>query len=132
MKRREAILSATAVVTGLTGCSMLSSQSGTLSVMAFNHADSSYTIELRVFDGGDKSRPEARQYSRSIDVESDGQARVDDVVEMGSYLLRYELYENNSRLADQDHIHYYPPEDGKSDTIAFDIEETGELIRRSL
>lgn len=111
---------------------MLSSQSVTLSVMVFNHAESSYTIELGMFEGRDKSRPEARQYSRSIDVESAGQTRVDDIVEMGSYLLRYEVYENNSRLSEQDHIHYYPPEDGESDTIAFDIEETGELTRRSL
>jgi hypothetical protein len=96
MKRREAILSATAGITGLAGCSVLSSQAGTLSVSVFNHAESSYTIELGMFEGRDKSRPEARQYSRSIDVESAGQTRVDDIVEMGSYLLRYEVYENRS------------------------------------
>ena len=130
MRRRELLLGTAAVLAGGSGCSALSSRPSSLSVVFFNQDDSSYTIELDVFETDGESRSEARQYSGSIDVAPDGRTRVEDVAEMGSYLVRYGLYEGNSRLTDEDHVHYYPPDDGESETLAFNIEQTGELTRR--
>ena len=130
MKRREAILLTTTVLTGVTGCSAFSSESSTLSIVFFNQTDSRYTVELSIFEPTAESRSEARLYSRSIDVEPGERTRIADVAEMNSYLVRYTLYENNSRLTDEDHIHYYPPGEGESDSLAFNIEQTGELTRR--
>jgi len=130
MKRRETVLMTATVLVGVTGCSALSADSSTLSIVFFNQDDSSYTVELSIFETADESRSEARQYSDSIDIGPEERTRVADVAEMDSYLVRYDLYEDNSRLTDEDHIHYYPPDDGESESLAFNIEQTGELIRR--
>ena len=102
-----------------------------LTITVFSNADNPYTIELSLFkSGGDMSRSGAREYDASIDVKPQGQARRKNVAEARPYLVRYSVYENNRRLTDEDHVHYYPPEDGDDDSLAFDIDSTGVLTRR--
>lgn len=129
MKRRSVLLGTPAVVTGLAGCSVLSSPSLTINVV--NHADNPYTIELNLFKRGDDvSRSEARVYDTSIDVEPQGQTQRENVVEARPYLVRYSVYENNRRPTDEDHVHYYPSESGDDESLTFDIDSSGVLTRR--
>lgn len=130
MKRRRAILGATAAVTGLAGCSELSSSPSMLTVTVINHDDTDYTVELAVFEPDGASRSEARVYSKRIPVEPEGEAIDEEALETGRYLVRYHVYEEGSgNLTDEDHIHYYPPDDGDGD-LAFDIDSTGTLTTR--
>lgn len=102
-----------------------------LTISVISHADNPYTIELGLYrSGDDMSRSEARGYDASIDVEPQGQARRKNVAEVRPYLVRYSVYENNSRLTDEDHVHYYPPDNGDDDSLAFDIDSAGVLTRR--
>lgn len=128
MKRRRAILGVTAAVTGLAGCSALSSSPSMLTIAVINHDDTDYTVELAVFEPDGASRSEARVYSKSIPVKPAGKAIYEDVLETGRYLVRYHVYEEGSHLTDEDHTHYYPPEG--DDDLAFDIDSTGTITTR--
>ena len=131
MKRRTVLLGTPAIVTGLAGCSMLSSSSSMLTITVFSHADSPYTIELSLYSTSDElSGSEARGYEASIDVEPQGQAQRKNVAEARPYLVRYSVYENNRKPTDEDHVHYYPPDTGDDDSLVFDIDSTGILTRR--
>jgi hypothetical protein len=131
MKRREALLGATAVLGGLAGCSGLSSESGTIDLDVFNHAESPYTVEFGLFErGGDSSRSEARVYSESIDIVPEGRAERERIAEARPYVVRYTAYKDDSEQTDQGHVHYYPPGDGKVDTLTFDIDSSGVVTRR--
>lgn len=130
MKRRHVILGTTAELTGLAGCSALSSQSSMLNLTVFNHTDDPYTVEMSLLrSGGDWSRSDARVYSERIDVEPQGEARRENVAETRPYLVRYSVYESNRRQTDEDHVHYYL-DDGDSNSLSFDIGSTGVLTRR--
>ncbi|WP_435095080.1 hypothetical protein [Halorubrum sp. N11] len=134
MKRRGVLLGTTTVFGGLAGCSGLSSVSATVDLDIFNHTESPYTVEFALFEsGGDSSRSDARVYDESIDVEPQGRAERENIAEARPYLLRYAVYEDNSKQTDQDHIHYYPPEKPENtdvDTLAFDIDSAGIVTRR--
>ncbi len=131
MKRRTLLLGTPAIVTGLAGCSALSSPSSMLTVTVVSHAENPYTVELTLFRrSADISRSEARVYDASIDVEPQGQAQRTGVAEARPYLVRYSVYENNRKLTDEDHIHYYPPDNGGDDSLTFDIDSIGVLTRR--
>ncbi len=102
-----------------------------LDLVAFNHTDSPYTVEMGLFrGGGDATRSEARAYDGSIDVESQGRAQRENVAETRPYLVRYSVYEDNRRTTDEDHVHYYPEDDGNDESLAFDIGSEGTLSRR--
>ena len=64
-----------------------------------------------------------------MDIESGGQQTHEAVVEPDRFVIRYHAYENNSRLTDEDHVHYIPDGDG-TESLAFDIRESGELSQR--
>lgn len=101
-----------------------------LGLSVFSHTDTPYTIEISLFRSGDgASRSEARVYDASIDVEPQGQARRTEIAEARPYLVRYSVYEDDRRLTDEDHVHYYPPDDGDDD-LAFDLDSSGILTRR--
>lgn len=102
-----------------------------LTIAVFSHANSPYTIEMSLFrSGANKSRSEARVYDTSINIKPQGQARRKNVAEAQPYLVEYSVYENNNRLTDEDHVHYFPPDNGNNDSLAFDIDSTGTLTRR--
>jgi hypothetical protein len=102
-----------------------------LSVTVFNHAESPYTVEMTLTrTGGDGSRSDARAFSEGIDVEPDGRAGREAVAERQRYLIEYGLYEDNSKLTDQDHVHYYPGDEDENGRLAFDIDSSGVLTRR--
>jgi hypothetical protein len=82
----------------------------------------------RPSDGG--SRSDARAFSGRIDVEPDGEAVREAVVERRRYLIEYGLYEDDNALTDQDHVHYYPGDEGEDGGLAFDIDPSGTLTRR--
>lgn len=129
---RRAVLATGAVsIASVAGCSALSSGSATLDLTLYNHVDSPYTVEMSLYQvNDDLSRSDARAYSESIDVEPEGEARRENVTEVQQYLVRYEVYEHNSRLTDEDHVHYYPASGGNDDWIAFDIHSPGVMTRR--
>jgi hypothetical protein len=102
-----------------------------LSLTIFNTSESPYAIEMGIFRSDqNSSRSEARVYSERIDVEPDSQTVREDVAEVQSYIIEYGLYEDNSFLTDQDHVHYYPGDEDESGSLAFNIEPSGVLIRR--
>lgn len=104
-----------------------------LSLAVFNHANDPYSIEMGIYRSGDgSSRSEARVFSSRVDVEADGQTVREDVAEVQSYMIKYDLYKNNSSLTDQDHIHYYPDDEDASGSLAFDIDPSGVLTQRRL
>lgn len=128
--RRRALLALPLVVTGLAGCSQLQPASAELDLAIFNQTDTPYTVELSIYeaiDGGDRS--EARLFAERIDVAADGNAEREDVAESQQMIVHYDVFEENSKLTDQDHVHYYPPDGGDHD-IAFDLGEPGVLTRR--
>ena len=130
MQRRQVLLGTAAACSGLTGCSALSSESSTLGFLLFNQTDSPYTVELTLYRSDvDASRSEARAYSASIHVEPAGEVRREVVAEARPYRVEYHLYEDHSRLTDEDHVHYYPTDEG-DDIESFDITESGVLTRR--
>ncbi|NEU56227.1 hypothetical protein [Halorussus sp. MSC15.2] len=131
MRRRRVLLGATTVATALAGCSVQSSRSPMLDLVVFNHTDSPYTVEMGLFrGGGDATRAEARASDERIDVEPQGRAQRENVAETRPYVVRYNVYENNRRMTDEDHVHYYPEDDADGDSLAFDIGSEGTVTRR--
>lgn len=130
MPARRALLGTLSVATAstLAGCSWLQSSDGGVDLTIFNQTDAAYTIEVGFFDEGASERS-SRAYSGSLDIEPDGESTRDTVVETGRYLVRYQAYEENSRLTDEDHIHFIPSGDG-TESLTFDIQQTGQLTRR--
>ena len=120
-----------AVLPPLSGCSLLSSQSAMLDVAVFNHSDSPYTIELSMFrnDNDSSSRGELI-YDERINVEPQGEIQQENVIKDQPYLVRYSVYEENSRQTDEGHVHYYPEDSPGESFLALDINSTGELTRR--
>jgi len=131
MKRRTLVSGVVPLCAGLSGCSGLLSDPPTLSLVVFNHSESPYTIEVTVSRpaGGD-SRSDARAFSGQLGVEPGGQAVREDVAERRPYLIEYGLFEDNSELTDQDHVHYYPGDEDESGRLTFDIDSSGTLTRR--
>ena len=131
MKRRGVLLGTTTAISGLAGCGVPSSEDSRLDVTIFNHTETSYTIEVDIFDStADGSRGEARVYSESITIEPEGQAEREEIAETQPLLARYDVYENNSRQTDQGHIHYYPSDDNSAESMVFDLQPPGSLVRR--
>jgi hypothetical protein len=130
MPSRRAVLGTLGVVTAstLTGCSRLQSSGGRVDLTVFNQTDASYTVEIGFFNDG-ASEAAARAYSSSLEVEPDGEVTREAVVETGRYMVRYRAYEDHSRMTDQDHVHFIPSGDS-TESLTFDIRETGELTRR--
>ncbi|ELZ42324.1 hypothetical protein C471_04765 [Halorubrum saccharovorum DSM 1137] len=130
MKRRSLLRGAAPLCAGLAGCSGAVSDPLMLSVIVFNHAESPYTVEVTLSRTDATTRSDARAFSGTIDVEPDGQADREGVAERRRYLIEYGLYEDNSDLTDQDHVHYYPGDEDESGTLSFDIDSSGNLTRR--
>jgi|AntRauTorcE11898_2_1112593.scaffolds.fasta_scaffold00043_23 hypothetical protein len=131
MRRRTLLRGAAPLCAGLAGCSGLISETPTLSLVVFNHAESPYAVEVTVSRTGDgASRSEAKAFSGRIRVEADGRTAREDVAERRPSLIEYGLYKENSELTDQDHVHYYPGDGDESGTLAFDIDSPGTLTRR--
>ena len=132
MKRRAALRVCGPLLLGtVAGCSALASERPLLDLRLFNQTETPYTVELQLFDAGsDQSRSEARSYAASIDVPPQGEARRTDVAEARHSLVQYEVYRNDSRLTDEDHVHYYPSDGGGEEGLVFDIRSPGELTRR--
>lgn len=131
MSRRALLATGGISIASVAGCSALSPESPGLELILYNHADSAYTVEISLFRvDGDLSRSDARSYSGSINVGPEGEARRTDVAEVRQYLVQYEVYENNSRQTDSDHIHYYPADSGEADGLTFDIRPPGVMIQR--
>ncbi|MBX0325961.1 hypothetical protein EGH21_23375 [Halomicroarcula sp. F13] len=130
MPSRRAVLGTLGVATAstFTGCSWLQSRDGSVDLTVFNQTDASFTVEIGFFEDG-ASEAAARAYSSPLDVEPDGEVTREAVVETGRYLVRYRAYEDHSRLTDEDHVHFIPSGDD-TESLAFDIRETGELTRR--
>lgn len=102
-----------------------------LSLAVINHADSPYTVEMTLLRSDeDSSRSEARVFSESVEVEPNSQAVREDVAEAQPYIIGYSAFKDDDSLTDQDHIHYYPADDGEDATQAFDIDSSGVLTRR--
>ncbi|MFD1647298.1 hypothetical protein [Haloarchaeobius litoreus] len=128
--RRRALLATTGALASLAGCSVLSSGSATLDLSVFNHDDSPYTVYIELLRPGEnRSRSEALVYDARFDVPADGGETREAVVEKRPYIARYDAYEDDNFLTDQDHFHYYPHDDG-DDFIAFDIDDQGTLTHR--
>ena len=94
----------------------------------FNQTDAPYTVEIGFFEDG-ASEAAARAYSSPLAVQPDGEVTREAVVETGRYIVRYRAYEGHSRMTDQDHVHFIPSGDD-TESLTFDIRETGELTRR--
>ncbi|WP_237738340.1 MULTISPECIES: hypothetical protein [Halorubrum] len=95
----------------------------------FNQTDAPYTVEVEFYRDDGATEAAARAFSSSFDVEPDGEATAEGVVDAGRYLVRYYAYEGNSKLTDEDHVHFIPSGD-ETENLAFDIQETGELTQR--
>jgi hypothetical protein len=117
-----------ATVSTLTGCSWLKSSGSSVDLTVFNQTDDSYTVVIGFFNDG-ASESAARAYRSPIEVEPDGEVTREAVVETGRYLVRYRAYQDHSRMTDQDHVHFIPSGDG-TESLTFDIRETGELTQR--
>jgi hypothetical protein len=128
MYRRQALTAAVGVAAGLAGCSGAGSRDGGLNLTVFNQADTPYTIEIAFFGDGD-SEGEARAYDTSLDLEPGGRRTREAVVEPRRYLVRYQAFEENSRLTAEDHVHFIPHGTG-TESLTFDIQESGEVTRR--
>jgi len=130
MPSRRTVLGTVGVATAstLTGCSWLQSGDGSVDLTVFNQTGASYTVEIGFFDDG-ASEGAARAYSSPLEIEPDGEVSREAVVETGRYLVRYRAYEDHSRLTDEDHVHFIPSGDD-TESLTFDIRETGELTRR--
>jgi len=131
MRRRTVVRAAVPFCTGLAGCSGLRSGSQSLSVTVFNGSERPYALELTISrTGGNGDRSDARGFSGRIDVDPNGEVVREVVVDRARHLIEYALFEDNSRLTDQDHVHYYPGDEGEDGGLAFDIDSSGTLTRR--
>lgn len=130
MPSRRTVLGTLGIATAsiITGCSRLQSPDGSVDLTVFNQTDTPYTVEIGFFNDG-ASEAAARAHSSSLDIEPDGEVMREAVVETGRYIVRYRAYEENSRLTDEDHVHFIPSGNG-TESLAFDIRETGKLTRR--
>ena len=128
MKRRQAITAAVGLSVGLAGCSGSRSGDSGVDLTVFNQAAVPYTVEIE-FLGEGSSESAARAYSTTLEVEPNGEQTRAAVAESGRYLVRYRVYEGDSALTDEDHVHYIPSGDG-SESLTFDVQETGALTRR--
>ena len=128
MERRQAILAVVGLSAGVTGCSGRQSRDGGIDLTVFNQADTAYTMEVGFFGDGN-SRADARAYTASLDIEGGSRETRATVVDSGRWLVRYSVYEDRSRLTDEDHVHYLPSENGTA-SLTFDIQETGAVTRR--
>ena len=117
-----------AAASALAGCSRLRSDAGRVDLTIFNQTATAYTVEVAVFGDGETAAA-ARAYASSLDVEPDGEVTAKGVVEAGRYLVRYRAYADDSRLTDDGHVHFVPSGDG-TESLAFDIRETGDVTRR--
>ena len=95
----------------------------------FNQTAVPYTVDVAFYRDDGASEAAARAFSSSVDVEPDGEATAEGVVDAGRYLVRYHAYEENSRLTDEDHVHFIPS-GTETESLTLDIRETGELTRR--
>lgn len=130
--RRAVVTAGVVSIASVTGCSALPSDRSMLGLALLNHADSPYTVEMSLFRvGNNQSRDDVRAYSTSIDVEPRGEARREEAIESKQYLVRYDVYRNDNRRTDQDHVHFYPDEGGDGDRLAFDIHSPGVMTRRA-
>lgn len=131
MKRRNFLVGTIPLCAGFAGCSEVYSDAPMLSLVVSNHADSPYTVEMTLLRSDDDStRSEARAFSQSMEIEPNSQTVREDVAKAQPYIVEYSAYEDDSSLADQDHVHYYPPDDGEDATQAFDIDSSGVLTKR--
>ncbi|WP_435074382.1 hypothetical protein [Halorubrum sp. HHNYT27] len=130
MRRRTAVRAAVPLCFGLAGCSGLRSGAHPLSVTVFNHSDRPYAIELTFSRTSETDRSDARAFSGRIDVEPNGEAVREDVADPARYLIEYACFENDSRLTDRDHVHYYPGDEDEGGGLAFDLDASGTLTRR--
>ncbi len=109
MRRRDCLRGTVPLCLGVAGCAELTSDSSMLSLIFFNHSESPYTVEVTLLQRDENlSRNEARVFSEGFDVEPDGQTTRNDVATTQPYIMEYSLYEADSQLTDQDHVHYYP------------------------
>lgn len=129
---RRAVLATGAVsIASIAGCSAFSAESPTLGLTLFNHDDSPYTVEMSVLrTGNDLSRSDARVFDASIHVDPAAEAQRANIAQVQRYLVRFELYEDNSRLTDEDHVHYYPDGGEEDEELTFDIHSPGVMTRR--
>ncbi|WP_049928069.1 hypothetical protein [Halopiger goleimassiliensis] len=128
---RRLLLGSAALVPSLACCSALSNESPMLDLAVYNQTDEPYTIALWLFRANaEATRSEARVFSSELDVDPDGELERDAIAESRPYVLRYRLYEDNSTLTDQDHVHYYPDDAEDDGWISFDIRPPGVLVRR--
>ena len=131
MRRRTLLRGVAPLCAGIAGCSGASSEPPTLSLTVFNHSESPYTVEMTILRAdGDGSGSDARAFSGDIDVDPDGRAVREEVAERRPSRIEYGLYEGDSELTDQDHVHYRPGDEGESGGLAFDIDSSGVLTRR--
>lgn len=128
MNRRQVTTAAAGLAVGLSGCSGFRSRDEAVDLTVVNQATVPYTLEIGFFGDGD-SEAAARAYGGTLNVDAGGRETREGVVEPGRYLVRYEAYEENSRLTDEDHVHFIPSGDG-TEAITFDIQATGDLTRR--
>jgi len=129
MHRRQFLLGTGSLLGGVAGCSALSSGSSMIDLTLFNQTDTPYTVEMDLFQADVQSRSDARVFAGRLDVPAGGETRRNEITEAEPLLIRYGAYEENSRLTDQDHSHYYPP--GGDDSLTFDIQESGTVTRRN-
>lgn len=139
MDRRQFLLGTTGVLASCAGCSALSSQPVMLGLVVFNHTESLYTAQFDLFRTDGKSDGSANpKYSERIDIEprEDGvnrpsTTRREDVAKARQYVVRYEVWKNNSTPTDEGHVHFFPTgDDGDVDYVVFDIYSEGTLERR--
>jgi|AntRauTorcE11898_2_1112593.scaffolds.fasta_scaffold00287_20 hypothetical protein len=115
-----------------------------LGLVVFNHTETPYTVQFDLLRTDGKSSrsegpafPKARAYSERIDIEPQEDivnrptmTRREDVAEARQYVVRYEVWKNNSTPTDEGHVHFFPTGDGDPDYVVFDIYSEGTLERR--
>ncbi|GAA0538531.1 hypothetical protein ABNG02_14800 [Halorubrum ejinorense] len=128
--RRSALRTVGVAAAGaLAGCSRLRSRGARIDLTVFNQTDAPYTVYVAFYRDDGASEAAARAFSSSFDVEPDGEATEEGVVDAGRYLVSYHAYEEDSKLTDEGHVHFIPSGD-ETETLTFDIQETGELTQR--
>ncbi|WP_424015602.1 hypothetical protein ACOZ35_06400 [Halorubrum xinjiangense] len=118
-----------AATAAVAGCSRLRSRGARIDLTVFNQTDAPYTVEVEFYSDDGASKAAARAFSSSFDVEPDGKATEEGVVDAERYLVSYHAYEEDSKLTDEGHVHFIPS-GGETESLTFDIRETGELTRR--
>ena len=130
MPSRRALLGALglATTTTIAGCFGGNSGADGVDLTVFNQTATPYTVEIAFFEAGASERS-ARASDASLDIDPGGETTREAVVATGRYLVRYDVYAENSELTDEDHVHFIPAGDG-TETLTFDIRDSGELYRR--